>query len=339
VLLEAWVQQLEQVYAGPIGIVGDGAHHVEDITVMTFESAYRHLDRWGGRFGMLVVDEAHHFGSGVRTEALEMCAAPMRMGLTATAPAEKTPAYARLAELLGRTVFEMSLDALVGTHLAPLEIVHVRVSLEDDEWTDYAQWYGPFAELRAAYARAYPDSEWADCVRAITKTERGRKAYADYNRAIALAAFPREKQRRVASLIERHRTDKTLVFSGLVEHAYRISEECLVPIITAEVGRQERESVLSRFGKGDVRCIVSARVLNEGVDVPDANVAIVVSGMLGEREHVQRIGRVLRPAEGKRALVYELSTRSTIDEKRAQNRRRTLAAQRATRNLIERAAG
>jgi superfamily II DNA or RNA helicase len=263
----------------------------------------------------------------------------MRLGLTATAPPDRTPAHARLAELIGKTVFEMSLDELVGTHLAPLEIVRLRVSLEDDEWTDYVRLFSPFAELRSAFARAYPRAEWVDCVRMVTKTESGRKAYADYNRAIALASFPREKQRLVASLVERHRRDKVLVFSGLVEHAYRIAEECFVPIITADVGRQERESVLARFAKGDVRCIVSARVLNEGVDVPDAKVAIVVSGMLGEREHVQRIGRVLRPSPGKHALVYELSTRATIDERRAENRRRSLATQRAARLSIDRATG
>ncbi|MEO7035861.1 MAG: helicase-related protein, partial [Polyangiaceae bacterium] len=71
--------------------------------------------------------------------------------------------------------------------------------------------------------------------------------------------------------------------------------------------------------------LVSARVLNEGIDVPDADVAIVVGGTQGEREHIQRVGRLLRPVQGKRALIYELVTRATAEARRATERRRALA--------------
>ncbi len=71
-LLEQWERQLQRYYRGTIGTVGDGTRRIEDVTVMTFESAYRQLDTLGGRFGALVVDEAHHFGGGLRAEALEM---------------------------------------------------------------------------------------------------------------------------------------------------------------------------------------------------------------------------------------------------------------------------
>ena len=104
-----------------------------------------------------------------------------------------------------------------------------------------------------------------------------------------------------------------------------------MPVITAETSRKERSEILARFGEGTYRTIASARVLNEGIDVPDARVAIVVSGALGGREHVQRVGRVLRPAAGKRALVYDLITRDTVDEGRARSRRRHLAAEATAR--------
>src|SRR5262249_33955707 len=87
-----------------------------------------------------------------------------------------------------------------------------------------------------------------------------------------------------------------------------------------EVGPRERERILAKFRDGRLRAIASARVLNEGVDVPDARIAIVASGLLGAREHVQRIGRVLRPAPGKKALVYELVTRNTLDERLSRSR-------------------
>jgi superfamily II DNA or RNA helicase len=102
----------------------------------------------------------------------------------------------------------------------------------------------------------------------------------------------------------------------------------LIPVITAEVSRREREAILTAFRDRRVRAIASARVLNEGVDVPDANVAIIAAGSLGVREHVQRIGRILRPALGKRAIAYELVTMGTIDEARTNARRRKLAVSR-----------
>ena len=96
--------------------------------------------------------------------------------------------------------------------------------------------------------------------------------------------------------------------------------------LTCDIGRRERDAVLERFRGGAIRTLVSARVLNEGIDVPDADVAVVVGGALGEREHVQRVGRLLRPAEGKRAIVYELVTRNTIEVGQARRRRQGLVA-------------
>jgi superfamily II DNA or RNA helicase len=99
--------------------------------------------------------------------------------------------------------------------------------------------------------------------------------------------------------------------------------------LTCDIGRRERDAALERFRLGDLRALVSARVLNEGLDVPDADVAVIVGGALGEREHVQRVGRLLRPGEGKRATVYELVTRHTIEVGQARRRRQGLAARRS----------
>ena len=99
----------------------------------------------------------------------------------------------------------------------------------------------------------------------------------------------------------------------------------LVAVIAAETSARERQSILERFHAGTLRAIASARVLNEGIDVPEARVAIIVAGALGEREHIQRVGRVLRPAPGKQALVYELLTAGTADARRAAMRGRRAA--------------
>lgn len=325
-LLEQWERQIARWYAGPIGVVGDGAMRVEDLTVMTFESAYRRLDALGDRFGLLVVDEAHHFGGGVRAEALEMCAAPMRMGLTATAPDAGSSGEARLEDLVGPLVCEVGVGDLLGVHLADLEIVRLYVGLDQAEHEEYARCHRPFAELRAAFARANPGADWASLQRALGRSAAGREAIAGWRRAVQIASFPRAKQALVGALLSRHRAEKTLVFTASTDDAYAIGAQHLVPVLTADTRRGERVELLEGFREGRYRVLVSARVLNEGLDVPDARVAIVVAGRLGAREHAQRIGRVLRPSPGKVALVYELVTRGTLDDGRSRHRWRRLAA-------------
>ncbi len=95
--------------------------------------------------------------------------------------------------------------------------------------------------------------------------------------------------------------------------------------ITCEIKRREREQALDAFRAGELKALVSARVLNEGIDVPDADVAIIVGGTFGQREHVQRVGRLLRPVPGKRAIVYELVTLATSEARQVLERRRALA--------------
>jgi superfamily II DNA or RNA helicase len=326
VLLDQWRSELASWFQGPIGIIGDGEHRVEALTVMTFESAYRRMDEIGDRFTMLVIDEVHHFSGGTRAESLEMSTAPVRLGLTATAPPAESSATRGLLSLVGPVVSEIGLGDLLGKHLADLEVTRLAVRLTAAEGEEYLRSVRPFDELRAAFARASPGADWASLMSALGRSAAGRSAIAGFHRAVAVASFPEAKRTLAAALLRRHYEDKVLVFTAGVDAAYRVARDCLVPVLTAHVSRGERESVLARFRDGRLRAIVSSRVLNEGLNVPDARVAILIGGALGTREFVQRIGRVLRPAAGKRAQVYELVTSGTIDDRRAEARRRRLVA-------------
>ena len=321
-LLGGWRRELGAWYGGPIGIVGDGERSIGGVTLMTFESGYRYLDRLGDRFATIVVDEAHHFSGGLRAEALEMCPAPARLGLTATPPERGTAEAARLEALLGPVVCEVGIQELAGSHLAELEVARLAVRLSAEERAEYERAYRPFALLRAAFLRANPGSAWVDCLRALASTPEGRSAITGFHRAVAIASFNAAKARIVTELLARHAADRTLLFTARTDDAYAVSTQNLIPAITAEIDRAEREDVLRGFREGRLRSIVSARVLNEGIDVPDARIAIVVGGALGAREHVQRIGRVLRPGPDKRAVVYELVTGDTLDDGRARRRSR-----------------
>ena len=328
VLLDQWCRELARLYDGPIGRLGDGDRTVEAITVSTYESAYRRMHELGDCFGLMVVDEAHHFGGKVRDEALEMSVAGARMGLTATPPAEGDGAP-YLTDLIGPVVYELVIQDLVGCFLADFDLMTITVDLTAAERQRYDEELARFRPVFRLFRRTYPASSWTDFITSAYRTPEGRRAVRSWRRARQMLAYTRGKADALGRLLDRHRASRVLVFTADNETAYAIARRHLIMPITCDIGRPEREEVLERFRKGELRALVSARVLNEGLDVPAADVAIVVGGTQGQREHVQRVGRVLRPAAGKRALVYELVVRRSSEEFQSYKRRKGLVSRQA----------
>src|SRR5262249_48118361 len=117
------------------------------------------------------------------------------------------------------------------------------------------------------------------------------------------------------------RHDRTIVFTEDNATVYAISRRFLVHAITHQTKVKERSFVLEAFNRGDLGAVVTSKVLNEGVNVPEANVAVVLSGSGSVREHVQRLGRILRKRENKRAILYELVAAGTSEERVSEKRR------------------
>jgi superfamily II DNA or RNA helicase len=303
--------------------LGDGRRELQAVTVATFESAYRLMPRIGAHFELLVVDEAHHFGTGIRDEALEMSIAGQRLGLTATPPGE--PARSRLGELLGPIVYQLGIADLAGTWLADFDLLIVHLGLSRAERASYDEDRRVFTEVNRRFRRLDPHATWQEFVSVASQSAEGRAALSAWRRNRQLLQFTQAKAAAVGALLERHREARVLIFTADNEAAYAIAREHLVMPITCDISRPEREAALSAFRAGTFRSLVSSRVLNEGIDVPDAGVAIVVGSAQGEREYVQRIGRLLRPMQGKRAVIYELVTSATSEVRRATERRRALA--------------
>ena len=152
-------------------------------------------------------------------------------------------------------------------------------------------------------------------------------AMAAYRRQRELAFTAPAKLTYLEHLLSIHARDRAIVFSQDNATAYGVSRRFLLPCITHQTKVKERSAILRGLSSGTYNAVVTSRVLNEGVDVPDANVAVVLSGSGSVREHVQRLGRVLRRREGKRAVLYELVTRGTV-ETRTSDRRREHSAYR-----------
>lgn len=329
VLLNQWAASLREAGFPEVGRLGDGSAEIRDLTVATFESAYRAMPRIGNRFDLLVVDEVHHFGLGVRDELLAMSVARCRLGLTAT---PRTREDAVLVggpsgtPYIGPIVFELGLSDLVGTHLAAFDRTVLTVSLSDGERDRYVSASRVFADARRCVMTAAPGCAYAELVATLQRSGPGRRALLALAQTRRIVAWCESKRAVVGDLLKRHEADRVLVFTSSAEVAHEAAREFLIHPITAEVGRAEREHVLARFRSGEVRAIVSAQVLNEGLDVPDADVAVITGGLRGTREHVQRVGRVLRPSPGKRALVYELVCRDTHEVAQARTRGSALVA-------------
>jgi superfamily II DNA or RNA helicase len=127
----------------------------------------------------------------------------------------------------------------------------------------------------------------------------------------------------VSRILEHHDGERVLVFCQHVDLANTIGGRLGLPVITHESARATRASALDDFRSGRHTVLVATSILDEGVDVPDAGIAVIVSGTGQARQFVQRLGRIIRPAPGKKALLYEIVTRDTLEERTAQRRRKT----------------
>jgi superfamily II DNA or RNA helicase len=324
VLMTQWVRSLDEAGLGPIGEYGDGRRVEHPVTVATFASAFRNVESLGNRFAVLVIDEVHHFGSGAGDETLEMCVAGARLGLTATLP-DDPARLARLEALVGPETYRASVEELAGRYLACFRLITVTVALSGKERREYESEVSVFRPVCQAFFRVAPGASWRDFVAAAGRSDEGRRALCAWRRSRAVVQYCSEKRRTVDQLLAQHRGSRILVFAADNDTAYSVAREHLVQPITCDTGARERARALQRFAQGELRILVSARVLNEGLDVPSADVAIIAGGSQGSREYIQRVGRVLRPAEGKEAVVYDIVTRDTFEVRRADLHRRALA--------------
>ena len=152
------------------------------------------------------------------------------------------------------------------------------------------------------------------------RSEDGRRAMKAYRNYKKIALGTESKIHVLQDLLTRHKRDKVLIFTAENQMVYRISNDYLIPAITHETNVKERKFWLDAFNKGDVLALATSKVLNEGVNIPDASVAIILSGSGSSREHIQRLGRILRKKEDKQAILYEVVTRDTTEEYTSQKR-------------------
>ena len=321
-LVSQWHKGLSACFDRPIGMLGGGEHVVEDITVSTYDSAIIHMGRYGDRFGLLIFDEVHHLGAPANLGAAASCIAPFRLGLTATWDADPEREEA-LSEILGDIVYEKSITELSGEFLADYETVRIRVALSSEEQQRYEEARGLFKAFVAAKRIPLGSPRgWATFLRHAAQSRAGRAAFQAFQESRKIAHGTESKLDTLSELLTREHGRRTIVFTHDNDTAYKISQLFLVPCISHQTDLAERRAILAAFDDGSLPVIVTSRVLNEGVDMPGAEVAIVLSGTGTIREHVQRLGRILRPLAGKQAVLYEVVAENTAEMNTSSRRRR-----------------
>ncbi|MFP4121358.1 DEAD/DEAH box helicase family protein [Coleofasciculus sp.] len=323
-LMHQWYAQLEAAFPDvEVGLLGGGSRDRTPILIATYDSATIHAESLGNQYGLLIFDECHHLPTDFYRAIAEYAIAPYRLGLTAT-PERTDGRHNDLDGLIGQQVYRKSPDDLAGLALAEHKVVQIKVKLSHQE----RDRYDACLKLRNDFLREsniYLSSldGWQRFVQASAGSQQGRRAMLAHRESKEIALGTEGKLRVLADLVAKHYPERILVFTNDNATVYRISQELLIPAITHHTPVKERHEILQRFRQGDYKILVASHVLNEGVDVPDARVAIILSGTGSEREYVQRLGRVLRKGtdQNKLAILYEVVAENTSEEGTSQRRR------------------
>ncbi len=324
-LVRQWYDLLRLTFGIEVGVLGGGSHDIKNVTVSTYDSAWMAMEHMGAKFGLVVFDEVHHLPSASYAFAARMCIAPFRLGLTAT-PERSDGLDDTLDQLVGPVVYRKDVDELKGVWLADYDVVRVDVSLAPDERAEYDLARATFTGfIRQQGIRLGGPDGWSTFLVRAARSDDGRAALRAHRRAREIAFSTPLKLAVVEDILRRHRAERSLLFCDDNKTAYALSKLFLVPAITHKTKVKERSALLARFNDGRLPVLATSRVLNEGVDVPEASVAVVLSGTGSVREHVQRLGRVLRMQGDKRATLYEVVTADTVEARTSDRRREHVA--------------
>ena len=323
-LLQQWRTALATALSlntDDIGIFGGGEKELKPITIITYDSAALY-PRELRRFGLLIFDECHHLPAPTYRLIAESAFTPLRLGLSAT-PERGDMAHVDLDGLIGPEVYRRSPTELTEDHyLAHYQekIIDIALSSEDEaRYAEQRRIYTSFLRRRHIVIRS-PEDFQQKLIFLSARDPEARAAMLAWREARSIAMNAPAKYSEIERLLQEHVDDLVLLFSEYNPVVDEISRRFCLPSITYKTPAEERRTILERFRSGQYSKLVTGRVLNEGVDVPDCRVAIIVSGNSTKREYIQRLGRILRPKIGE-ALLYELVTTGTTEEEIAKRRK------------------
>ncbi|MFH0939875.1 MAG: DEAD/DEAH box helicase family protein [Planctomycetota bacterium] len=332
-LMYQWQHRILRRTGYDAGIVGDSLFNLRPVTVTTYSSAYIHMADIGAKFELIIFDEEHHLPGRCYREAALLCAAPLRLGLTAT-PERADGLQNDLSWLVGPVVYDLPLARVKGSTIADYDVIRIPVALKSDEQARYdhaSQIIRRFMYEKNKDGRRYT---LKDLCADAGKDSEARQVQKHYYAKQSIEDRAEEKLRVLEDLFQLHTGERIIVFAGSNMMALDVSRRFLAPTLLSHSRKKERLVVLEGFAAGSFPVIVANQVLDEGVDVPEAKVAIVIGGQASTRQAKQRLGRILRKSGGLRAKLYEVVCEDTKEVERSRDRRRSDAFERTIHHRL-----
>lgn len=327
-LMGQWTDILSKQFENTkIGNLGGGIDDVQAITVATYDSSYIRAASIGNKFSLIIFDEVHHLAAPGYRSIAEQMAAPYRLGLTATIEREDK-LHNDFPRLVGGVVYQaFPSDLAKHKHLANYEIERRQVEMELQEKQEYEKSFRAYQIfLNKVGIRMNYSGSFQRLIMMSAKSKAARQALLARNRAIDIALNSKSKMEELRKILSENRGAKTIIFTQHNSLVHEISDRFLIPLITHRTNKEERHDALSGFREGRYHTIVTSKVLDEGVDVPDAELGIIVSGTGSGREYIQRLGRLLRPKPDARrkARLIEIISSNTRETGTSAKRKRAL---------------
>ena len=311
-----WIEKIKELTTIPSSRVAPfygEEKRVADVTVATYQSVVRHLHTLRSRFKLLVVDEAHHLPAQRFREIALGSLAPYRMGLSAT-PYREDGLHEELFRLMGGIVYQKSVEELARSgYVAEFDVRIVRVQLRPDEKRVYRGLVDELSRL--------PDTR-NPLELAMASPDQVKRAYQLVSRLRRFLSTTESKIEAAIRLVrdEAARGSKVIVFTEHVDVAERLARRLNGLLLTGKQREAQRRLVLQRFRRQRPAILVTTTVGDEGLDISDADVGVLLSPLVSRRQIVQRLGRLLRPVEGKVARLYVLVAKGTLEERKVREK-------------------
>jgi len=330
-LMYQWHQRIQERLGYNAGIIGDNTFNKQPVSVTTYDSACIHMQNFGAEFELLIFDECHHLPGQVRSDAARMSVAPYRLGLTAT-PERSDGREAALDSLIGPIVFRYPLSEAKGRILADYEVKRLPVYLTPDEQAKYDRCSGVIRHFMSEQRKTHPNYSFVELRKEYAKSPEARQVLQAFYTKESIEDRAHEKMRVLEDLFRLHQGQRILVFTKTNMMAREVSARFLIPSLLHHCRKRERKDILDGFRNNRYAAIVANQVLDEGVDLPEAKVAVVLGGLASVKQAKQRLGRILRKRGEETAVLYEVVCNDTKEVERSRQRRRSDAYQ-GTRHL------
>lgn len=329
-LVNQWFTQLADAFgAERVGAWYGDEKQLRPITVTTYHSAFALLERAGAQFDLLICDEVHRLADTAEGDAsgwhdaLVISPASKRLGLTATYPDGRDSALNRL---VGPMVYRRLIGEMTDAELARFALERRYVDLTRAERARYDACTARFDAYAEASgwrkATAVPSDAWKRFVASTRRDPRARRAFRDFHERERIVRMAEAKFDETMRLLRLFPQEQAVVFCGGVDMAMEVSRRLAIPLITATTPASERHAILAGMRDGTVRAVATVQVLDEGWDVPNAKLGIVLgdSSRGGVRQHTQRLGRLLRRQGDQVASLFEVVAAGTWEFYSAQKR-------------------